>query len=226
MTFKHILCIIEPWQTLIAGLLAFVGAIITVWIINKQIRQTYNIEETRRKRNERAARILLPSEFRRINSYAIKCMIILSSYIQEESPAKTSNAEAEVPQIHDSVFGPLQEWTRHADDRTVSDITNFLSLTNDTSEWFSICIKQVRQKIPKIHAINKVTFCRVIVNFTEIIIRSQDLFCQASGMPRPHQDDLEQRFLETLDNIGVSENKAIISCVQETITQLRSSYQS
>lgn len=61
--------VFNEYQTLVAGIVAFVGAVATVWIINKQIRASQQIAEDERTRKNFAARATLPFALATISDY-------------------------------------------------------------------------------------------------------------------------------------------------------------
>lgn len=69
--------ILNTWQTLIGGVLALAGAVITVWVLNRQSR-----EATQRK--ARALRAMLPNQLSSIHSYSIESIRWLKS-VREKS---------------------------------------------------------------------------------------------------------------------------------------------
>ncbi len=58
------------WETLLAGVLALVGAVLTVVKIREQIRQTSEIARDQRQRQARAARSMLPLALSELSTYA------------------------------------------------------------------------------------------------------------------------------------------------------------
>ena len=66
---------LNKWQTLIAGIIAFIGAAWTVAAIRQQIKQVAGSEERRRKREEIAARAALPIAQIEIFKFARACMV-------------------------------------------------------------------------------------------------------------------------------------------------------
>jgi hypothetical protein len=64
-------CSLEKWQTLIAGLIAIVAALIGGHFINRQIRVTKDLEATARSRRFDAAKAVLPLTLSSLTDYAI-----------------------------------------------------------------------------------------------------------------------------------------------------------
>jgi hypothetical protein len=106
---------LSNWQTLIAGILALVGAGWTVRLIRAQIRQTADMETNRRIREELAARAVLPMALAALGQYARDCIKILVIFVpgSGEQPAVTDSLAA--PRIPEGVIGPLQAVARFAE---------------------------------------------------------------------------------------------------------------
>jgi hypothetical protein len=58
------------WQTLVAGTLAVLAAVVTAWLIKRQITQAHQQEQARLSRQANAARVALPLTLSGISHYA------------------------------------------------------------------------------------------------------------------------------------------------------------
>src|SRR4051794_35525172 len=65
---------LNRYQTLIVGVVAFVGAFLTVQAVRAQIQQADRLEDERRERESYAARATLPLALSAITGYAEGCM--------------------------------------------------------------------------------------------------------------------------------------------------------
>ncbi len=70
---------VNRYQTLIAGVFALVGALLTVWIINAQIKQASNALQDQQERKEIAARAKLLMALNILSNYADCCIRELAS---------------------------------------------------------------------------------------------------------------------------------------------------
>jgi hypothetical protein len=68
---------LSNWQTLIAGMLALVGALLTVRYLRKQIVLTENMEIERRRREENAVKAVLPMALSEIVDYSTESIRLL-----------------------------------------------------------------------------------------------------------------------------------------------------
>jgi hypothetical protein len=114
--------LIYDWQTLIAGLFALTGALWTVKKIRDQIQQTRVITEDIRKRDELAARSVLPLALSELTSYALQCMRLMLLISKGEVPKGM-----EIPILQKDVISVLQESARYAQDDIASKIWVLLS---------------------------------------------------------------------------------------------------
>lgn len=69
---------LNKWQTLIGGILALIGAVITVWVLNRQ-----SHEATQRK--SRALRAMLPNQLATIHNYSIETIRWLKNVREKSS---------------------------------------------------------------------------------------------------------------------------------------------
>jgi hypothetical protein len=92
---------VEAWvnryQTLIAGGLAFFGALLTVRRISAQIKQASDAEEYRRAREEIASRAKLLTSLDMISSYAEDCIRQLGSLRSNDTSALRIPPDLELP---------------------------------------------------------------------------------------------------------------------------------
>jgi hypothetical protein len=120
----------KVWQTLVAGILALVGAIATVLIINAQIKQAESLEEGRRAREELAARAVLPFALSELSEYASECIKLISTYVPQGSgfgnPLAVP-ADLSLPSFSPEVIGALRDCVRFGDNQVVRQIATVLA---------------------------------------------------------------------------------------------------
>lgn len=110
----------KDWQTLIAGVLALVGAAWTVRAIRSQIAQVEEHARARRKEQERTARAVLPLALSSFTGYALTCMERANSF----GPGSQS---FEIPPLPAEAVGQLQRCVEFADEREGRQIADLLS---------------------------------------------------------------------------------------------------
>lgn len=114
--------VLYDWQTLLAGLLALVGAWLTVQSVRTQIKRTEAQAEAARKREEFAAKAILPLALSQLSIYGQDCIRLLSPLAaQPHIPEGT-----QTPRVPESAISVLQECTRYADERIASKIAVLL----------------------------------------------------------------------------------------------------
>jgi hypothetical protein len=116
------------WQTLIAGLLALIGAGWTVRNIRRQIEQTDDLERKRQQRDERAARAALPLALNELTQYCDDCIRLLVRYV----PAKRGESEIveptlSAPAVPDGIISTFQAIARNEDTGIANEVAGVLS---------------------------------------------------------------------------------------------------
>ena len=129
LTWPLCLQILYHWQTLIAGVIAFLAALWTISQIRRQIKLQKDIEEDRRKREELAARAALPLGLAKITEYAKDCVQLLAPLV----PADTESLPAvpkgmQPPRIPPDAVAFLQASARYAAPDIASDIAVLLNI--------------------------------------------------------------------------------------------------
>jgi hypothetical protein len=120
---------LDHWQTLLTGVLALVGAIATVFYIHRQIKQADDLENARRRREEIAARAVLPLALTRVVQYAIQCLRVIRDHsARPVMPGAPLGPEMDIPTVQGDVVGALQACVRYGDERVVSQISTLLAL--------------------------------------------------------------------------------------------------
>lgn len=122
---------LDHWQTLVAGIAAVVAAVASIHYLRRQIAQTAEMEETRRKRRLAAARSRLHLALSDIVHYAEECIALLKQYLDATGGPRTAmNALASLPRpvLPEQavlVFEPVIEATD--DDEFAGVITDMIS---------------------------------------------------------------------------------------------------
>jgi hypothetical protein len=118
---------LDHWQTLVAGMLALFGAAWTVRVINNQIKQATEQEKQRLRREEQAAKAVLPLALVELAQYAEECIRLIAPYVpaNEKSPEFPENFA--VPRIPEGTIEPLRECARYASTEVATQIRVMVS---------------------------------------------------------------------------------------------------
>jgi hypothetical protein len=124
---------VNRYQGLIAGLLALFGALVTVFAIWSQIKQSDLLESERRRREEFAARAILPLALSSLYDYAETCLTVLTSYKDDISEGERNYLDENkiIPNIPEAVIPSLRDCARFAAEETgreIADILAFLQI--------------------------------------------------------------------------------------------------
>jgi len=122
--FPHFL---DKWQTLAAGVLALLGAWLTVTKIQKQINQIDKWETARRIREERAAKAVLPLALSELTQYSLDCIIFLVPFVPGGGQARVVTQGLEPPKRPDGIVGMLQAVARSDDESVSRNVMTLLS---------------------------------------------------------------------------------------------------
>lgn len=187
VTWAEVYHTIWDWQTLIAGILALLGAAWTVVSIRAQIQQVNNIESDRRLRQERAARIALPLALSKIATYATDCIKALSSHITSSPGGIDTSVSIDIPAIPRDILEPLQACAQFGDAeiaRRVNRLVELLQVQHSRMEsWFGNVDMQETK-------VNRYSHLRIaIVDSADIHAATGALFHyarQASSELEPH----------------------------------------
>jgi hypothetical protein len=95
------------WQTLIAGLIALVGAYWAVSGIGLQIAQADELEELRRVRAEAAAKAVLPLSLSELSKYCRECIQLVDRYIKGGAELPKVPHDLPVPRIGSEIIATL-----------------------------------------------------------------------------------------------------------------------
>ena len=127
--YGGIFCVVQAWQTLVAGILALVGALLTIIVLNCQIRQEGKHEKRRQERAERAARAVLPLALISLSEYAEHCVQLLKPRASRKLCTPDTPEAAEtvaVPAIPDGSIPVFRDCARDASDNVAQCIHEML----------------------------------------------------------------------------------------------------
>jgi hypothetical protein len=122
---------ILDWQTLIAGLVALGGAIMTVHSVRQQISSSEQIDRRRRRAEEYAARALVPLALSALHGYADACLEQLKTVNFERPLAPIPEfTEPEIPQTHIELIRDCIKYADRNAAKEMADMLNFLQVQN------------------------------------------------------------------------------------------------
>lgn len=115
--------IVDHWQTLITGIAALLAAVVTIVVLNCQIRETRERANDQRQRRERAARAVLPLALAELQQYARACirgLYDLRPYFQphgslDQAQVDKCRSAWPSPSLPDDVLSALKEWIEFSD---------------------------------------------------------------------------------------------------------------
>lgn len=162
------------WQTLIAGFLALVGAGWTVRGLRAQIRQTDQLAENRRSREELAARAVLPLALSDMSGYARDCIQLLSIYVTGEKPVVP--ADLEIPRTSPDSVGTFRDCARFADPKVATKIHALLSTVQVQQARLRSLIRRSRGKRMSVEK-----GVDAMIDAAEVHAKNDDLFEYARG---------------------------------------------
>ncbi|MDB5572264.1 MAG: hypothetical protein JWN93_3447 [Hyphomicrobiales bacterium] len=117
---------LNRYQTLVGGLIAFVGALLTVVFIHRQIQQSSTQVEEQRRRRSFAANATLPLALDQIVGYAELCISeikkIYESKQDQSGLATLKNCSFVVPDVPPSALLVLKECIEYADAEVARDL--------------------------------------------------------------------------------------------------------
>lgn len=106
---------LKEWQTLVAGVLAFLAAAATVWVLVRQSR----VEKLRyaelRKRRFQAVRAVLPADLSEICHYCTLCAQAIRAALQHFDQNRAPPSGVACPVLPERVISNLQRLVEHLD---------------------------------------------------------------------------------------------------------------
>jgi hypothetical protein len=189
---------VSEWQTLIAGFLALVGAGWTVRGLRAQIRQTEQLGEDRRRREDLAARAVLPLALSDMSRYARDCIQLLSKYVTGGRPIVP--ADLEWPQASSESIATFRDCARFADPRVATQIHDLLStLQVQQARLRSLIVKSRGKQMSLDKGVD------AIINAAEVHAKNNDLFEYARDDDAVHSSTTVSQLRTALRNSGIWE---------------------
>ena len=130
---KDLIDVLEDWQTLVAGILALIAAIVTVRIMMRQVRiQKSELDTARRESEEQrqrrliACRAVMPADLSSIIQYAQDCAFASGTALQMLRGEEERRAFS-CPSLPDRVVSNLQQLIEQLDEENANSIADLLS---------------------------------------------------------------------------------------------------
>ena len=195
----------KDWQTLIAGILALVGAAWTVRSIRAQIRQSNKIEDDRRLRQERAARIALPLALSERASYATDCIKLLSQHMRVSPGAIDTAMKIDIPSIPVGILEPLQACAQFGDERVAGHVHRLVELLQVQHSRMEAWFRNMDANLSKSNVHSRLR--TAIIDSAEIHAATGALFHYAREVEPDQLDPYDLRLRTALQIGGVSEHQ-------------------
>jgi hypothetical protein len=195
-----ILAICNQWQTLIAGLLALAGAGWTVRSIRGQIAQTANLEQQRLKREERAAKAVLPLAVSELVQYALDCMKFLGPSATSDTAVSISSAIA-LPRIPNTILEPMQACARFAPPLVAAHIHRVLGAVQIQHARLETLVERALKREP--HQISRIEGEGGILDAAELHAGCGALFLYAREAKPDQNSTIVRRLSEALFFAGI-----------------------
>jgi len=200
---------LDHWQTLIAGVLALLGAGLTVWIVHRQIRQTTKSEEKRRLREEQAARAVLPLALSELAQYADDCIRLIAPHIPANGDPPEFPKDFVVPRIPEGTIEPLRDCARYADANIARQIHTMLGkLQVQHSRLDSIRQRTLQNQMRVLHYYEGVG---AVIDAAEVQTLMGELLLYARGKSIDPPMSFHQRILTPLVQAGLIDHAKLVA---------------
>ncbi len=124
---------IKEYQSLIAGILALIGAAFALIAVRHQIRHAQEVEDDRIARQMLAARAMMPHALSALSSYARDCCTQLQKLYTDTLPQNLENGERifippdlAVPKIPDAAMATIKECLQFGDSAIQTRLREFI----------------------------------------------------------------------------------------------------
>lgn len=170
--------LIERWQTLIAGLLAIVAALIGGRYINRQIQASANIEEDRRKRKFAASRAVLPLTLSSLSEYARRCSAYLKDILAtrngEAIPLQSTPTPP--PLLPITVIEELRSMIEYSDEPIRGALVRLVSKIQEQTARLTVLANRLRKRPNSEELVTVSNIEEYMLDAAEIYARCAALF--------------------------------------------------
>ena len=207
---------LHAWQTLTAGLLALLGAVLTVWIMNKKFSYQKATDEKRFGRRFRAALATLPADLATVMAYTQECMEITKSVLS----LHRHNGETlhiTIPLLPERVTNNLQALIEALEDEGNTDA--LVQLLRSYQVQRSRLNRTL--KGPNAHSMTPSSMRETLMDSIRLYLRAEGMFDFArenkESIPEfnPTRNDVKRAivYCRLRDNIG-DEDQFVRKCLQ------------
>jgi hypothetical protein len=180
------------WQTLIAGILALIGAAWTVMGIRAQIRQTNEIAKDERDRDEFASRAVLSLALSQMTAYSQSCIKFI-----KEKQTETIAVDEDLPTLEGDIVPRLQECARYTNKDIASKIWILLNVLQVQQARF---YELVRRRAGERLTVNEVRDNSL--DAADLHAKTAELFAYARDEEGMRQRAPSDRLMAALHNAG------------------------
>ena len=199
---------LDKWQTLLAGVLALIGAMWTVYYIHRQIKQVDELEKARRSKEELAARAVLPLALSQLVQYASECLRVIKDHSVQPGMLSGDplDENAGLPTVQRDIIGTLQACVRYGDNTVVGQISTLLAAIQvQQARLRELIIRSARRPDRRI--------CRV--EAIEAMIDAAEIHAKASALFEYGREIADMRAKSTRQEIDSAFIQAGIVTVDE-----------
>lgn len=208
LAFIHL---VDHWQTLVAGMLALCGAGFTVWIIKKQIKQAADQEKQRLRREEQAAKAVLPLALAELAQYAGDCIRAIAPYVPASGESPEFPADFVAPRIPEGTVEPLRESARYANADVATQIRVMVGKLQVQHSRLEIARQHARQGQVQTLPYNE--GIRAIIDAAELHVLIGDLLLYARERSADPLLTFRRRLLSLLSTVGLSDHSQLIAAI-------------
>ncbi len=120
---------LKEWQTLAAGFLALIAAIITMCFMWEQLDFQRRQSKERLRRRQQACRAALPADLSTIIDYLEDCSCVVTTALRRKCEPPEKPTVIEIPKLEDRVIKNLQDLIEHiVDERNAIAIAEILRI--------------------------------------------------------------------------------------------------
>jgi hypothetical protein len=212
--------IIYNYQTLIAGILAVGGAIGTVLMINKQIRQSNKQEQKRRSHQNFAARAMMPAALSALSDYSEKCIkfLLLLLPIAPDEHAVTTPISDDIPLIPSDELFTLKQCMEFGDEPItviIADLIRKLQIQHSR-------LRDMKSKPNNSFIILDANIIDYILDALEIYARCAKLFTYARRERDSAPSELEKfDMISAAHNCGIWDNSKVDAAINTRYNKSR-----
>jgi hypothetical protein len=165
--------ILYNYQTMIAGILALLGAGATVWIIHKQISQAEQLEKRRRERQNIAARAAMPAALSELCFYCQRCVEELVAVLPAPPNQRVTTQISLPPPVPSDAISTLRQCIEFAEGPIAERIADLIS---------ALQVQNTRVIDIRSRAARDASFIELLANINHYIIDALEVHARCSAL--------------------------------------------